>query len=852
MLSILLLAGAPALQDAAAGTSAPVQHLVAVDVPAREAPRLWALDLDVAYFDAVAGRAEVIATPDEIAEIAASGLTHRVVVEDLARWYADRLAGPPDAAAGGPYGAGLTPPFGQGGMGGYYTFAQVASVLDQMTAAYPHLMTARTSIGQSIQGRDLWMVKISDDPQVDESEPEVRVDALHHAREPQGMQTTLWFMLYLLEEYGNDPLATYLVEERELYFVPCVNPDGYEYNRSIAPGGGGLWRKNRRDNGGGSFGVDLNRNYPYEWGYDNVGSSPDPSSELYRGTGPTSEPEIAAMVAFLSGRDFRTALSVHTYGDLWLAPWGYDELFPANAAEYDEVGALATEVNGYAYGPGSIILYLANGVTFDYDHGTHGSLGWTPEIGSSSDGFWPAQSRIVPLAEENLLAFQRTALAAGAWVRLLSLTVEDAGDGDGSFEAGEDVELSAAVRNSGQGSSGTVDVTLSSASPFVTVTTPSTAIGSLAGFSSGQTGTPLGMALHAATPAGTLVPFVVTVTYQGYSAEFPGEIVAGTEVTLASYDFEAAGDQGWGVGAPNDATTGIWTRVDPRGTAAQPEDDHSPGPGTRCWVTGQGSVGGAVGENDVDGGSTTLVSPVFDLDGLAGPRIRYWRWYSNDEGGAPSSDVFRVDLSNDGGVSWTPAEVVGPAGAEASGGWFEASLQVEDVLGEPADQVRIRFIASDLGDGSIVEAAVDDVEVTWFEGPACPAPASYCVAAPNSVGPGSLMSWSGSTDVTDDDFTLVATGAIPNQFGLFFYGPGQDQVPVGNGFICIGGGFFRLPAFQIDGAGQALFPVDFGNLPNGGEIANGTTMNFQFWYRDPMVGAGFNFSDGLNVEFCAD
>ena len=102
---------------------------------------------------------------------------------------------------------------------------------------------------------------------------EVRLDSLHHSREPQGMQSSLWFLLYMLEEYGNDPLATYLVNEREIYFVPCVNPDGYEYNRQIAPGGGGLWRKNRRDNGN-STGVDLNRNYPFQWGFDNSGSSP--------------------------------------------------------------------------------------------------------------------------------------------------------------------------------------------------------------------------------------------------------------------------------------------------------------------------------------------------------------------------------------------------------------------------------------------------------------------------------------------------------------------------------------------------------------------------------------------------
>ena len=96
---------------------------------------------------------------------------------------------------------------------------------------YPNLITQKFSIGTSVEGRTIWAVKISDNPNVNEDEPKVGFDALVHAREPQSMATQMYFMWYLLENYGTDPEATYLINNREIYCVPCFNPDGYEYNR---------------------------------------------------------------------------------------------------------------------------------------------------------------------------------------------------------------------------------------------------------------------------------------------------------------------------------------------------------------------------------------------------------------------------------------------------------------------------------------------------------------------------------------------------------------------------------------------------------------------------------------------
>ncbi len=196
----------------------------------------------------------------------------------------------------------------------------------------------------------------------------------------------------------------------------------------------------------------------------------------------------------------------------------------------------------------------------------------------------------------------------------------------------------------------------------------------------------------------------------GYSA-----LAAANVVEVFSDDFET--DQGWTVGAPGDtATTGIWNRMDPEGTAAQPEDDHTPAPGTMCYVT-DGRAGTSLGQFDVDGGATTLISPVLDLSNAPDARISYWRWYSNNTGASPNADVFVVDITNDG-TNWVNVETVGPAGPGTGGGWFFHEFAVSDFVA-PTATVQLRFVASDLGSGSIVEAAIDDLRVRQIGCTAC-------------------------------------------------------------------------------------------------------------------------------------
>ena len=324
--------------------------------------------------------------------------------------------------------------------------------------------------------------------------------------------------------------------------------------------------------------------------------------------------------------------------------------------------------------------------------------------------------------------------------------------------------------------------------------------------------------------------------------------------TVASYDMESTA--GWTVGFPGDtATTGIWERVDPIGTAAQPEDDHTAPPGTDCWITGQQPAGGGTGANDVDDGATTLVSAVLDLSGTQDPEVGYWRWYSNIQGSSPNSDVFEVFISDDG-VSWEVVEVVGPAGPGTSGGWIHHSFRVLSIPNVSlTSQVQLRFVASDLGSGSIVEAGVDDLRVDDIE---CGDGIgfTYCdPGVPNSTGSSGEIQANGSTLVVDNDVTLTATSLPMNEFGYFIGSLTQDfvfQPPGSQGNLCLGGAISRwVQLVQNTGAaGEMQIQVDLTAIPPpNAPVTAGETWHWQGWHRDNNPGATSNFTNGVGVPF---
>jgi carboxypeptidase T len=301
--------------------------------------------------------------------------------------------------------------FKLGTMGGYFTYTEMLSHLDSMHIKYPNLIKARAAIDtfKTYEQRPVYWLKISDNPNVDEAEPEILYTSVHHAREPNSLSQQIMYMWYLLENYATNPEIKYLVDNTELYFIPCVNPDGYIYNTTTNPNGGGMWRKNRRVvTPAQVWGVDLNRNYGDNWGFDDVGSSPDSTSDTYRGKAGFSEPETKAVKWLCEQHQFEIALNYHTYGNLLIYPWGYlADLYTPDSAQFVQYAQFLTEDNKFKYGTGNqTVNYTTNGDSDDWMYGEQTSkpkiLSLTPEAGDGVDGFWPAQNKIKDICVSNL------------------------------------------------------------------------------------------------------------------------------------------------------------------------------------------------------------------------------------------------------------------------------------------------------------------------------------------------------------------------------------------------------------------------------------------------------------------
>lgn len=257
----------------------------------------------------------------------------------------------------------------------------VRATLAAWAAANPAIQL--DSIGASVEGRPILAVKVGP-PGDDPGRPNVLFMATHHARE--------WIstvMAMKLIRWLADSLPAALRDSRDVWVIPVENPDGYQYTFTTDR----YWRKNRRANRDGSYGVDPNRNYPAFWGIDDVGSSPEPSAEIYRGPGPASEPETRAIIGFHTAHPPVAAVSYHSFTGLELYPYGFSPgMLPPDLPLYqalagtDLAPAVPDNVPGstlshYHPGPGWN-LYATNGEYTDWAYGAHGTIAFTTELTS--------------------------------------------------------------------------------------------------------------------------------------------------------------------------------------------------------------------------------------------------------------------------------------------------------------------------------------------------------------------------------------------------------------------------------------------------------------------------------------
>ena len=599
----------------------------------------------------------IVTNSDQLAAIEALGYDVVVEVEDMEEHYASRIRGR--------------------NFGDFYTYSETVSFLDDLYADYPSIVTEKFSIGQSLDGNDIWAIKISDNPGVDETEPEIVLDGLHHAREPISVDVLLHFMEWLTSNYGTDPEATYLVDNREIFFVPIINPDGYLYNEMMSPGGGGMWRKNTRDNEGSSCdGVDPNRNYDILWGQ--IGSSSNPCEDTYCGEYAHSEPEIQAYASFVLSRDFRFNLSFHSVVGAILIPWGYNSsIHTPDDALLREVGATMAQYNGYEVGQaGEILWYSCSGTTTDWMYDTVDILAMCIEVGGSD--FWPLESEIPGLREENLWPQIYVTRMVGPYLSVADLTFTG-GDGDQEPEPGETLDLTLVVTNDGvYDAVANASVTLQTSDPYIQLIDAESPLGTLAPRSTADNSSdPLSFSVDSSVPDGHTLTLKMVLEGDGFYSEEEFSWMLGETVALFSDDMEG----GTGNWVENDGYWGMTTlNFHSPDNAYTDSPTGNYGSGRNTWIE--------------------LASPV-SLAHASQAQLSFWHRVLTEE----DYDYCYVEASPDGGSTWYQ---LGPR-YDGNINWQETVL---DIPGEHCTaDFKVRFRLQT--DSYVVDDGwfVDDVQI---------------------------------------------------------------------------------------------------------------------------------------------
>ncbi|GAA4911144.1 hypothetical protein HD597_008146 [Nonomuraea thailandensis] len=322
----------------------------------------------------------------------------------------------------------------------YHNYAEMNAEINALVAAHPTIMS-QSNYGTSYEGRNLRLIKISDNVGTDENETEVLFTAHQHAREHLTVEMALYIMHLLTDNYGSDTRITNLVNTREIWIMPDMNPDGGEYD--IATGSYRSWRKNRQPNSGSSaVGTDMNRNWAYNWGCCG-GSSGTTSSETYRGASAESAPEVRAAANWVRSRvvggvqQIKSHIDWHTYSELILWPYGYTFNDTAPGLTQDDRDAHATlgqnmaSTNGYTPEQASD-LYITDGTIDDWMWGVYKIFSFTFEMypTGSSPGFYPPDEQIVPQTTRNREAVLRFLEYSDCVYRIIGKEAQYCGTGN--------------------------------------------------------------------------------------------------------------------------------------------------------------------------------------------------------------------------------------------------------------------------------------------------------------------------------------------------------------------------------------------------------------------------------------
>lgn len=273
----------------------------------------------------------------------------------------------------------------------YLDYSEVTAQLLTYENTYP-TRAKRYELAATAEGRRVWAMKISDNVTSQEDEPEILVIGLHQAREIMSTEVCMDMINFLLTNYGSNPDVTQWVNSWQIWIVPMLNPDGSAYCWATDQ----YWTKNRRDNGGGVYGVDLGHNYPLDWGAC-FGSASDPNSNSYRGPSAASEPEIQALITLGQNHHFDLVLSYQSFDEFVLGPYGCYGETPPDHSLVDYTGNQIASViqkdsgsTGYAYGSWWNMLYSNDGNETDYFYAQFGSYAYAIEVNASS--YYPAYS----------------------------------------------------------------------------------------------------------------------------------------------------------------------------------------------------------------------------------------------------------------------------------------------------------------------------------------------------------------------------------------------------------------------------------------------------------------------------